>query len=141
MEFADDLLYTKEHEWVRVENGIMVVGITDYAQDQLGDIVYVEFPTEGEVIKQGSPFGVIESVKAVSDLYAPVSGKIVEVNVTLKDSPETVNEDPYIEGWMVKVEASDRKELDRLMTPEAYERYIKEELVEEEKEKKESGDS
>jgi glycine cleavage system H protein len=123
-----DLRYTKEHEWCRLKDKtIAVVGITQYAQDQLGDIVYVELPEVGEALKQGEPFGVVESTKAVSELFAPVSGKVVEVNEPLTDAPETINEDPYEEGWMVQIEMADPKELDALLDATKYAALVAEE--------------
>lgn len=127
MNFPEDLKYTKEHEWVRVKGNVAIVGITDWAQDQLGDIVFVELPDEGEEIEKADTFGVVESTKSVSDLYVPVSGKVVEVNDPLLDSPEIVNEDCYGEGWMIKVEIQDKADLDDLMSAEEYEAFIKEE--------------
>lgn len=127
MEFPDDLKYTKEHEWVRINGDTAIMGVTDYAQQQLGDIVFVELPDEGEEITQGEPFGVIESVKAVSDIYAAVSGNVVEINGPLAKNPENLNEDCYEEGWLVKVKLSNPKELDSLMTHAQYQAYIKEE--------------
>lgn len=127
MEFPDDLKYTKDHEWVRLDGGIATIGVTDYAQEQLGDIVYLELPEEGEAVTKGDGFGVVESVKAVSDIYAPVSGEVVEVNDPLKESPETLNEDPHGEGWLVRVEMSNSDELEELLDSKAYQAYIKEE--------------
>ena len=127
MNFPEDLKYTKEHEWVRVKGNVAIVGITDWAQDQLGDVVFVELPDEGEEIEKADTFGVVESTKSVSDLYVPVSGKVVEVNDPLLDSPEIINEDCYGEGWMIKVEIEDKAELNDLMSAEEYEAYIKEE--------------
>jgi len=120
MNFPEDLQYTRDHEWARVQGNRVTVGITDFAQDQLGDVVYVEFPDVGDVIKKGDAFGVVESTKAVSDLFAPVSGKVVEVNGPLADAPETVNEDPYEEGWMIPIAPSDPKELAELLDAKAY---------------------
>ncbi len=132
MEFPKELRYSDEHEWVAIEDDVATVGITDYAQEQLGDVVYVELPAvEDEVIKDEA-FGVVESVKAVSDIYAPVTGRVLEVNIDLPESPEVINEDPYGDGWMIKVRMSDVTELDDLMTAEQYERYIEEEEEEEE---------
>ena len=111
MEFPEDLRYTREHEWARRKGNQIVVGITDFAQDQLGDVVYVELPDVGDPVKKGESFGVVESTKAVSELFSPLSGKVVEVNDPLADAPETVNEDPYEEGWMIVIEASDPKEV------------------------------
>lgn len=127
MEFPDDLRYTKEHEWVKMDGNVATVGITDYAQDQLGDVVYLEFPEEGEAVTKGDAFGVVESVKAVSDIYAPVSGEVVELNDPVKEGPEVLNEDPYGEGWLVRVEMSNLEELDELLDSKAYQAYIKEE--------------
>ena len=127
MNFPEDLKYSKEHEWVRVSGNIATIGISDYAQDQLGEIVFVELPDEGEEFEKDDAFGVVESVKSVNDIYAPLSGRIVEVNDPVVDSPEIVNEDPYAEGWLVKIEISDPKELGELMSAKDYEAYIKEE--------------
>jgi glycine cleavage system H protein len=127
MNFPEDLKYSKEHEWVRVSGNIATIGISDYAQDQLGEIVFVELPDEGEEFEKDDAFGVVESVKSVNDIYAPLSGRIVEVNDPVVDSPEIVNEDPYAEGWLVKIELSDLKELGELMSAKDYEAYIKEE--------------
>ncbi len=125
MQFPENLKYTKEHEWIRVEdNQIGVVGITDYAQSELGDIVYVELPQIGKVVKQLESFGTIEAVKAVSDLFSPVSGEIIEVNEKLKDSPDLINKDPYGEGWIIKIKISDLKELDNLLSVEDYKKLI-----------------
>ncbi len=124
MEIPLDLLYTKEHEWVSVNDNIATVGITDYAQGELGDIVFVELPKVGDETRQMEPFGTIEAVKAVSELYAPVTGKVVEVNEELQDSPELINQDPYGKGWMIKVELSQPEELDKLLSPKDYEQLI-----------------
>ncbi len=127
MDIPADLLYTDEHEWVRLEGDVAVVGITDYAQHELGDVVYVELPEVGSTVEQGKPFGVVESVKAASDLYAPVSGEVVEVNTALEDAPELVNDDPYGEGWMIKVRPSNwEAEKANLLDAEAYRRLIEE---------------
>ncbi|MGH7792937.1 MAG: glycine cleavage system protein GcvH [Thermodesulfobacteriota bacterium] len=128
MEIPEELRYTKEHEWVRQEGGLIIVGITSYAQDALGEIVYVELPSEGDEVTKGDPFGGVESTKSVSDLYAPLSGEVVEVNELLLDSPETINEDPYGAGWMIKVKLYDKDELDELMDYEEYTDYIEREL-------------
>ncbi|HXG41754.1 MAG TPA: glycine cleavage system protein GcvH [Dehalococcoidia bacterium] len=122
-----DRRYTREHEWVLVEDGVGTVGITDYAQDQLGDIVYVKLPPVGTPVRQMEPFGEIESVKAVSDLFAPVSGEVVEVNAELEERPELVNLDPYGRGWMIRVRLSDPSETERLMTAEEYDAYVAQE--------------
>ena len=126
MEIPEDLRYTREHEWARNKGGRIVVGITDFAQDKLGDIVYVELPDVGDPVKKGEAFGVVESTKAVSELFAPINGKVVEVNAPLSDAPETINEDPYEEGWMIVIEPADPKELDGLMDAAAYRAFIEE---------------
>ena|SRR5689334_19921286 len=115
-----DRRYTPEHEWIKPEGEHYVVGITAFAQDQLGDIVYVELPKVGEQIEAGKAFGVIESVKTASDLYAPVSGEVVEVNGDLVDEPQTVNDDPYERGWMIKVRPANASELEQLLTADQY---------------------
>ncbi len=127
MDVPKELKYTKEHEWVRLDGDSVVVGITDHAQDSLGDIVYVELPEEGSSVAKDEPFGVVESVKAVSDLYAPVSGSVTEVNDAIVDSPEVINEDPYGEAWMIRIELSSADELDDLLSAEDYEKYLEEE--------------
>ncbi len=126
MNFPDDLKYTKDHEWARQKGGKVIVGITDFAQDQLGDVVFVELPAVGDEVKRGESFGVVESTKAVSELFAPVSGKVVEVNDPLVEAPETVNEDPYEEGWMIAIEPSDPKELTELLDATAYQAHVDE---------------
>lgn len=120
----EDRKYTREHEWVKVEDGVAVVGITDYAQRELGDVVFVNLPATGTRVKQFERFGEIESVKAVSDLYAPVSGEVIEVNPRLGSEPELVNRSPYEEGWMLKVRLEDPAELDNLLTAEEYRQHI-----------------
>jgi glycine cleavage system H protein len=120
MNAPQHLKYTEEHEWARVEGNRVTIGITDFAQHELGDIVFVELPEVGATVESGEPFGSVESVKTVSELYAPVSGKVVEVNEALIDAPEKVNESPYEDGWMIVVEMSDPSELDRLWTAEKY---------------------
>lgn len=127
MEFPKDLKYTKEHEWVKLDGNVATVGITDYAQDSLGDVVYVELPQEGGTVTKNEPFGVVESVKAVSDLYSPVSGSVVEVNDAIVDTPEAINEDPYGDAWMIRVEIASADELDELMSAEDYQKFIEEE--------------
>lgn len=127
MTFPEDLKYSKEHEWLRISGNVATIGISDYAQDQLGEIVFVELPDEGEEFSKDDAFGVVESVKSVNDVYSPVSGHIVEVNDPIVDGPEIVNEDPYGEGWLVKIEISDTSELKGLMSAKQYEAYIKEE--------------
>ena len=121
-----DRRYTKEHEWVRLDDGVGTVGLTDYAQDQLGDIVYVDLPAPGTPVKQLEKLGEIESVKAVSDLYAPVSGEVVDVNEAVNNHPELVNESPYEEGWLVRVRLADPAELEALLTPEQYDALVAE---------------
>jgi glycine cleavage system H protein len=120
----EDLKYTREHEWVRLEGNIATIGITDFAQRQLGDIVYVETPKLGETFAQTDPFGTVESVKAVSELYSPLSGEVVAINEELTDNPELMNTDPYTDGWIIKVRASNLSELGGLMNTEAYTDYI-----------------
>lgn len=132
MEFPKELRYSKEHEWVAVEEGVATIGITDYAQEQLGDVVYVELPEVDAQVTKDEAFGVVESVKAVSDIYAPVSGAVTEVNVDLPSSPETVNEDPYGDAWMIRVEMSDPDELEDLLTVEEYQQFVEEEQAEKE---------
>ena len=127
VEILEELKYTKEHEWTRLEDDLVVIGITDYAQDALGEIVYIELPSEGDEITKGNPFGAVESTKSVSDLYAPVSGEVVEVNETLLDSPEAINEDPYGEGWMIKVKPYDAGELQDLMDSDEYSEFVEKE--------------
>lgn len=126
MEFPNNIRYTNEHEWIRLEDEIAYVGITDYAQEQLGDIVFVDITTEGETLAKGEIFGTIEVVKTVSDLFIPVSGEVIEVNPELEERPELVNKDPYGEGWLIKVRPSDLAELDELMDAEAYKQIINE---------------
>ena len=130
VQIPDELKYTSDHEWALVDGDLLVIGITDYAQDSLGEIVYIELPSEGDEITKGDPFGAVESTKAVSDLYAPVSGDVVEVNDTLLDTPETINGDPYGEGWMIKVRPYDPKELKDLMDYEEYSEYVEKEMEE-----------
>ncbi|HEY3318747.1 MAG TPA: glycine cleavage system protein GcvH [Coriobacteriia bacterium] len=125
--YPSDLKYAKEHEWVRVDGDTATIGISDFAQDQLGEVVYVDLPSEGDEATAGDSFGEIESVKSVSELFAPVSGEIVKVNDALDDAPETVNEDPYGEGWMIVVKLSDPSQLDELMDSSAYEAFVAEE--------------
>jgi glycine cleavage system H protein len=122
-----NLKYTKEHEWVRVEGNHATVGITQFAQQQLGEVVFVELPEVGQTFSADEELGTVESVKAVSEIFSPVSGKVVEVNTALADSPESLNDEPYGEGWLVKLELSDSKEVAGLMDAAAYEAYTKEE--------------
>ncbi|WAA11915.1 glycine cleavage system protein GcvH [Fervidibacillus halotolerans] len=126
MSSPKELRYTKEHEWVKVEDGKVRIGITDFAQEELGDIVFVELPEVGTEITANEPFGSVESVKTVSELYAPISGKVVEVNEELNDSPELVNESPYENAWLIIVEPSDVKDVDNLLTAEQYDAMISE---------------
>jgi len=121
----DDLHYSKDHEWVRVDGNVAVVGITDYAQDSLGDVVYVELPKVGEKFAANESFGSVESVKAVSEVFCPVSGEIVGVNDSLNDAPEKVNQDPYGEGWMIRVAMSNPGEVDSMLTAAEYEDFTK----------------
>ena len=120
MEAPPGLKYSKEHEWVATEESVATIGITDHAQEQLGEIVYIELPSVGEKVSKDDPFGVVESVKAVSDIYAPVSGTVVEVNEDLPESPEVVNEDPYGDGWLIKVRVSDPADFEDLMENDEY---------------------
>ena len=120
-----ELLYTKDHEWVRLEDGRARVGITDHAQKSLGDIVYVELPPVGKEVKKGEKTATVESVKAVGEVFAPLSGKVVEVNTTVTQSPDLINKDPYGQGWLFVLEISDRAEIGSLLAPEAYEELLK----------------
>ncbi|MDA0881992.1 MAG: glycine cleavage system protein GcvH [Bacteroidetes bacterium] len=120
MNIPAELKYTKDHEWVRLEGDTAVIGITDYAQDQLGDIVYVEIETEGETLDNEEVFGTVEAVKTVSDLFMPIAGEVIEFNSALEDNPALVNEDPYGEGWMIKVKVSDTSALSDLLDASAY---------------------
>jgi len=126
MAYPKEYKYTKEHEWIHPQGNTGLVGITDYAQESLGDIVFVELPKAGAVVGRGKSFGTVESVKAVSELYAPASGKVTEVNQDLNQAPETINKDAH-RAWMIKLELSDLKELDSLLTAEQYEAYVAEE--------------
>lgn len=126
MSIPKDLRYSKEHEWVKQEGNTVKIGITHFAQDELGDIVFVELPSVGDQLKANQPFGSVESVKTVSELYAPIGGKVVAVNEELEDSPEFVNESPYEKAWMVELEVTDVSEIEALMTADAYEKMINE---------------
>lgn len=126
MSLPNELRYTKEHEWVKIEGENVKIGITDFAQSELGDVVFVELPEEGEEIEVNSPFGSVESVKTVSELYAPISGTIIEVNEALEDSPEFVNEDPYDKAWMIILKPADKSQLDQLLSAEEYEAILSE---------------
>jgi glycine cleavage system H protein len=128
MSVPNDLKYTKTHEWVRVSGEIATIGITDYAQSELGDIVYLELPEPGRILAQDEIFGTVESVKAVSDLYSPVSGEVIEVNQAIVEATETVNEDPYGSGWMIRVRMSNPAEVDELLRDSDYERMVEEEM-------------
>lgn len=123
-DFPKDLMYAKDHEWARVEGNVATIGITQFAVEQLGDITQVDLPKEGEVLARGDAFGSVESVKAVSDLFAPLSGKVLKVNFPLTDSPEYLNDEPYDEGWMVQIELSKPDELKQLMDSDAYEAHV-----------------
>jgi glycine cleavage system H protein len=127
---AEDCRFTQSHEWIRLENGICVTGITDYAQDQLSDIVYVELPETGDQIEQGQTYGVVESVKAASDVYMGMGGEITDLNGELEESPQLVNEDPYGAGWFLRFIPSEPSEFEALMTPDAYEAFCEEESKE-----------
>jgi len=120
----EELQYTRSHEWVRTEGDTATIGITDHAQEELGDVVFVELPEEGDAIGAGDSFGTVESVKAVSDLYTPVGGEVVEVNSSLEDAPEKINDDPYGEGWIVKLSSTEEADL---LSPEEYEKVVEEE--------------
>ncbi|HLS60707.1 MAG TPA: glycine cleavage system protein GcvH [Virgibacillus sp.] len=126
MKLPEDLLYSEEHEWVKKEGDLVRIGITNFAQDELGDIVFVELPEVGDDIEVDEPFGSVESVKTVSELYAPISGKVIEVNEELEDNPEYVNESPYDKAWMIIVEPSDELEIDELLTNEEYQSFTEE---------------
>ncbi|HZN92596.1 MAG TPA: glycine cleavage system protein GcvH [Myxococcales bacterium] len=123
-DYPQDLRYTKDHEWARKAGAVVVVGVTAHAQEALGDVVYVELPKLGDQVRAGEPFGVIESTKAVSELFAPVTGKIVKVNDSLADSPQTVNQDPYGKGWLVEVEGADPAAFDSLLDAQAYKKLV-----------------
>jgi glycine cleavage system H protein len=124
--YPQDLRYTREHEWAKVEDGLVTVGITSYATDQLGDVVFVELPEVGKKLEAGKPFGVIEAVKTVSDLYAPVSGEVAQVNDALTDNPAVVNQEPFGEGWMIRIRAQNLGDVQKLMSPDEYEQLIEE---------------
>jgi glycine cleavage system H protein len=124
MNVPANLKYTKDHEWIKVEGGNAVIGVTDFAQGQLGDVVFIEIETQGETLAKEEVFGTIEAVKTVSDMFMPVAGEILEVNPKLTDSPDVVNKDPYGDGWMVKIKISNPAELDELLSPEKYKELI-----------------
>ena len=121
MKIPRDLAYTKDHEWIRVIDNILTIGITDFAQGELGDIIFVEFPGIGDEFQKDDPFGTIEAVKTVADIFAPVQGKIIEINHDIENSPEVINADPYGDGWLVKIEITEHMVSDRLLSPEDYE--------------------
>lgn len=125
--YPPELLYTKDHEWVRMDESVRTIGITDYAQKELGDVVFVELPKPGDHVTAAESFGTVESVKAVSELYSPVTGEVASVNGKLQNNPELVNSDPHGEAWMVRVRIEDRREIDKLMTADEYEAYIQQE--------------
>ncbi|MGM0620767.1 MAG: glycine cleavage system protein GcvH [Bacteroidota bacterium] len=124
MKIPENLKYTEDHEWVKVDGDVATVGITDFAQGELGDVVFVEIETEGEELDKGETFGTVEAVKTVSDLFMPVGGEVAEVNEALEDEPEIVNKDPYGKGWMVKIKIDDSSELDDLMSADDYKKMI-----------------
>ena len=124
MNIPQELRYTKEHEWVLLDDGVVIVGVTDFAQEELGDIVYVELPSVGAELSATEAFGNVESVKSVSDLYCPVAGVVADINIRLADNPELLNSDPYGEGWMIRLEPKDVAEIDTLLTAEEYGDYI-----------------
>lgn len=140
MEFPEGLKYSKEHEWVLVEGTSATIGITEFAQEELGDIVFVELPEVGEKIVKDDPFGAVESVKAVSDIYAPVSGEVLETNEILPDNPETINDDPYGDGWMVRVELSDIDDLKDLMDADEYAEYVAQQKEDDDEEDEDEDD-
>jgi glycine cleavage system H protein len=123
-EVRDDLKYTDDHEWVKIDGDVITIGITDYAQGELGDIVFFELPEEGDEFEAGDSIGTVEAVKAVSDIYAPISGKIIELNEKLADLPETANDEPYDDGWIAKIEISDKSEIEELLSPEEYKKIV-----------------
>lgn len=124
MEFPEELNYTKDHEWIKVDGEEAYIGITDFAQSELGDIVYVDVDTEGETLDKGEVFGTVEAVKTVSDLYMPLSGEILEFNEALEDEPEKVNEKPYEDGWMIKIKMTSKEELEALLSAEDYKKEV-----------------
>lgn len=127
MSIPKDLKYTRTHEWVRVDGDTVTIGITDYAQNELGDITYIELPTEGDALDKSESFGVVESVKAASDVYMPVSGEIIEDNDEVENAPELINESPYEKAWLIKVKLADPSQLEELMDAEIYEKFVAEE--------------
>ena len=127
MDTPEELQYTKEHEWLAIEGDIAKIGITDFAQQELGDVVYVELPDEGQTFEEGESFGSVESVKAVSEIFMPLSGTVTEVNEVLADSPEEVNNSPYGDGWMIRIKIADPSRIDLLLSPDEYVTYVEEE--------------
>ena len=125
--YPPELLYTKDHEWIRMDESIGTIGITDYAQKELGDVVFVELPKAGDHVAAAESFGTVESVKAVSEIYSPVTGEVTAVNGKLQNNPELVNSDPHGEAWLIRVQLADRSEIDKLMTADEYEAYIQQE--------------
>jgi len=124
MNIPNNLKFTEDHEWIRVEGGLAFVGVTDFAQGELGDVVFIEIETVGETLEKGETFGTVEAVKTVSDLFMPVGGQVLEINEKLVDEPELVNKDPYENGWMIKIKITDPAELDLLLSPEAYKKMV-----------------
>ncbi len=124
MNIPSELKYTKDHEWIRIEGGEAIVGVTDFAQSQLGDVVFVEIETQGETLEKEEVFGTIEAVKTVSDMFMPISGEVIEVNEKLADTPEIVNKDPYGDGWMIRIKIVDSAQLDELLTAEQYKSLV-----------------
>jgi glycine cleavage system H protein len=127
MDIPDDLKYSEDHQWVQVEDDMVLIGISDFAQEQLGEIIFLELPEVGDQLQSGKPYGVVESAKTVSDLYAPVSGEVVEINEELPDSPENINSSPYEDGWLIKVKLVDPTELEDLLDAASYEEMIEDE--------------
>lgn len=127
MKFPEDLKYTKKHGWIKLEGKQIKAGITEYAQNQLGDIVFIEMPEIGKKVKQMEPFGIIESVKSISDLFSPISGNIIDINKNLVDEPEIINQDPYVNGWIVVIEMDNSQELEKLLSAADYTKYVAEE--------------
>ena len=124
MNYPEDLKYTKDHEWTKIEGNLVIVGVTDFAQRELGDIVFIEVETVEEELEKGDTFGIIEAVKTVSDLFMPISGTVIELNPALEDAPEKINEDPYGEGWLIKIKPSNMADLEELMDVEAYKQEV-----------------
>jgi glycine cleavage system H protein len=124
MKFPENLKYSEDHEWVKIDGNIATIGITEFAQSELGDVVFIELPEVDDEINEGEPFGTIEAVKTVSDMLSPLSGKVMEVNESLNDKPETINSDPYGKGWIVKIELSNENEIDELMNSKSYREFV-----------------